>query len=394
MNAATPTPAQRTWDELNARQRLYLSTIFEFDQAAESDIKRRSAKRMAVPPAAEWRQVTYDIDLPKEAAGYSSVQLAVRRRGEHDTGSGSTLAALRRRKLVTVTYDQVYVVPVGMVDRIRVRLTAAGRAAARHGAGHTAPAAPPAGLMTRWSLQALARLYTAGEQGLCNESTPDRADAAPSWNTLLRLQQRRDGSLIDTFAADWPDQHKRMLRQHRVRASALGRRHFEIHRACYLELFPDLDLPSAAAPVEGAHTGLADHRRPRPKDLVRDTDLRLLLALAELEETGRCYLREVATEEFRRWGDEVPAWVEEIPNGLLRWQVKDLTRTEKTIDRLTGHPGGPLAEQVEVYASARNWQAGTTTGLIVLTDLGRKHLAAHLADYHRTYPETATTAGE
>uniref|UniRef100_UPI003F4983DE hypothetical protein n=1 Tax=Amycolatopsis sp. CA-293810 TaxID=3239926 RepID=UPI003F4983DE len=247
MNAPKPTSAQRTWDELNARQRLYLSTIFEFDQAAETDVKRRSAKRMTVPPAAEWRQVTYDIDLPKKAAGYSSVQFAIRQRGEHDSGSGSTLAALRRRKLVTVTYDQVYVVPVGMVDRIRVRLTAAGRAAARHGAGHTAPATPPAGLMTRWSLLALARLYAAGEQGLCNEATPDRADEAPSWNTLLRLRDRRDGSLIDTFVADWPDQQRRMLRQHRVRASALGRRHFEIHRACYLELFPDLadELPDA-----------------------------------------------------------------------------------------------------------------------------------------------------
>jgi len=385
------TAAERAWAGLNARQRLYLSTIFEFDQAAETDIKRRSAKRMAVPPAAEWRQVTYDIDLPKEAAGYSSVQLAVRRRGEHDTGSGSTLAALRRRKLVTVTYDQVHVPPFGMVDRIRVRLTTAGRAAARHGAGITAPAAPPAGLMTRWSLQALATLYAAGERGLCNESTPDRTDAAPSWNTLLRLQNRRDGSFIDTFAADWPDQEKRMLRQHRVRASALGRRHFEIHRACYTELFPDLTLPPAD-PVEGAHIGLADHRRPRPKNLVRDTDLRLLLALAELEETGRCYLREVATEEFRRWDDEVPAWVGDIPAGLLRWQVKDLTRTEKSIDRLAQHPDGALVEQVEVCGSARNYQTGTTTPLIVLTDTGRDHLAAHLADYRRTYPETTATA--
>ena len=134
--------------------------------------------------------------------------------------------------------------------------------------------------------------------------------------------------------------------------------------------------------------GLADHRRPRPKDLVRDTDLRLLLPLAESEETGRCYLREVATEEFRRWGDEVPDWVGEIPNGLLRWQVKDLTRAEKSIDRLREHPGGALVEQVEVCGSARNYRAGTTTPLIVLTDAGRDHLAAHRADYRRTYPET------
>lgn len=382
------TAAQRAWTELNERQRLYLSVIFEFDQAAEADIKRMSAKRMSTPPAAEWRQITYDIKLPKEIAGYSSVQRAVRRRDEHDTGSGSTLAALRRRKLVTVTYDQVYIAPFGMVDRIRVCLTTAGRAAARHGAGHTAPATPPPGLMTRWSLLALAQLYAAGDRGLCNEPTGDRADAAPSWNTLLRLRDRRDGSFIDTFIADWPDQEQRMLRQHRVRASALGRRHFEIHRACYTELFPDLatELP-AADPVEGAHTGLADHRRPLPKNLVRDTDLRLLLALAELEDSGRCYLREVATEEFRRWGDEVPDWVGDIPTGLLRWQVKDLTRTEKSIDRLCGHSDGALVEQVEVCGSSHNYCAGTTTPLIVLTEAGRDHLAAHRSEYRRAYPE-------
>jgi hypothetical protein len=52
--------------------------------------------------------------------------------------------------------------------------------------------------MTRGSLVALTALYLAGERGLCNESTWDRTDQAPSWNTLLRLQDRRDGSLIDT----------------------------------------------------------------------------------------------------------------------------------------------------------------------------------------------------
>ncbi|MEV8480363.1 hypothetical protein AB0435_34260, partial [Streptomyces sp. NPDC051173] len=342
--------AERAWTELNERQRLYLSVIFEFDQAAEANIKQMSAKRMATPPAAEWRQVTYDIKLPKEIAGYTSVQQAVRRRDEHDTGSGATLAALRRRKLITVTYDQVHVPPFGMVDRIRVRLTAAGRAAARHGIGHTAPATPPPGLMTRWSLLALARLYTAGDRGLSTEVTGDRADAAPSWNTLLRLRDRRDGSLIEVFTADWPDGQLRMLRQHRVRASVLGRRHFEIHRACYAELFPDLaaELPETA-PAAGAHAGLADHRRARPKHQVRDIDLRLLTALAELEATGHSYLRETLVLEFERRGEEVPGWVGEIPSGLLRWQVKAITRTEKSIDRLAEHPAGALVEQVDVH---------------------------------------------
>jgi hypothetical protein len=72
----------KAWAGLNGRQRLYLSTIFEFDQAAEADIKRQSAKWMKTPPASAWRQVTYDIKLPKEITGYSSVQSALRSKGE------------------------------------------------------------------------------------------------------------------------------------------------------------------------------------------------------------------------------------------------------------------------------------------------------------------------
>lgn len=37
------------------------------------------------------------------------MQLVLRERGQHDTGSGSTLAALERRGLVTVTHDRVYI---------------------------------------------------------------------------------------------------------------------------------------------------------------------------------------------------------------------------------------------------------------------------------------------
>lgn len=89
-----------------------------------------------------------------------------------------------------------------------------------------------------------------------------------------------------------------------------------MHRACYAELCPDLELPQVEA-VPGAHTALADHRAARPRYLVRITDLRVLLRLAELETTGRCYLREVIAEQERRWGDEAPDWVAKIPAGLL-----------------------------------------------------------------------------
>jgi hypothetical protein len=136
--------ADQTWSKLNPRQRLYLTAVFDFDQAAEADIKRQSAKRMRTPLASEWRQITYDIKLPKEVVGYSSVQSVLRRAGQYDPGSGSSLVALERRGLVQVTHDTVYITPFGHVPRIRVRLTTLGRATARAGKGITTPAQPTA----------------------------------------------------------------------------------------------------------------------------------------------------------------------------------------------------------------------------------------------------------
>ncbi|WP_327151271.1 hypothetical protein [Nocardia sp. NBC_01329] len=57
------------WAGLNPRQRLYLSTTLDFDQAAEADIRHRSANGEKTPPASEWRQILYDIKLPKAITG-------------------------------------------------------------------------------------------------------------------------------------------------------------------------------------------------------------------------------------------------------------------------------------------------------------------------------------
>ncbi len=126
------------WRSLNARQQLYLSAIYDADHA-ERDIRERSARWEKTPPADEWRMLLYDLKLPKDIVGYSTIQAALRRKNGHDSGAGSTLAVLERRGLVLVEHDEVFVALVGMVPRIRVRLTTAGRAAVRAGQGVTAP---------------------------------------------------------------------------------------------------------------------------------------------------------------------------------------------------------------------------------------------------------------
>jgi hypothetical protein len=387
--------AEAAWAALNDRQRLYLRTIYDFDQAAESEITRRSAERVKTPPASEWRQITYDVKLPREVHGYSSVQSALRQAGKHDRGSGSSLAALRRRGLVEVTHDTVYVWPFGHVPRVRVRLTTTGRAAARAGAGAAAPARASRGLMARWSFLALARLYAAGQAGLSLDASAGRGQRAPSWNTLLNLRDRRDGSLIEEFNVQTRlpginphTGHAYGPRtDYRVRLSPAGHRHYEVHHACYRELHPDVDAPGPAGAVESPHAGLADHRASRRRRLVRDTDLRLLAELVRLEADNACFLRRMATEEYERRGLAVPAEVRAIPPGLLRWQVKELTRTEKSIDRLAGHPGGPLVETTDVPNSPLHRDTRPTLPLVVLTQAGRDHYARHLDEYRRAYPD-------
>ena len=44
--------------------------------------------------------MTFSVKAPRELAGYSTIQRTLREAGEHDSGAGASLAALRRRGLV------------------------------------------------------------------------------------------------------------------------------------------------------------------------------------------------------------------------------------------------------------------------------------------------------
>jgi hypothetical protein len=386
--------AAQAWAGLNARQQLYLTTIFAFDQEAEAAMKARSAKWLKTPPASEWRQVTYDVKVPKKLTrkitGYSSVQDKLREEGQHDPGSGVTLKALRTRGLLTVSYDRVEVLLGVWADRTRVRLTTLGRAAARAGKGITTPATTPTGLMARWSFAALARLYVAGNAGLPLYGRDRDGKRVPSWNTLLNLRDRKNGSFIDEYTAandygGWDN---------RVRLTPIARRHYEIHHGCYRELYPDVDAPAPAEPAAHAHTGLASHRVRRPRHLVRDTDLPVLARLTELEAQGACYARHNLIEYYERRREPVPDDVHTIPSGLLRWQVANLTLTEKSIDRLAAHSGGPLVEVVDAPNLPLYVHQYPTLPLVVLTDLGREHFVRYLDEYRSFYPDLPLPAAE
>jgi hypothetical protein len=164
-----------------------------------------------------------------DVTGYSTIQQDLPTAGERDSGAGSTLAALRRRGLIDVGEDVVSVPGLGLVPVSRVKLTTAGRAAARAGRGQTAPQRTPKGLMAGWLWESLARLYAAGDTGLplhAPAGTP-RPERTPSWNALLHLRDRSDGAYMEEVSpgpggGEW-----------RVRVTSRGRTHYERHHRCY-----------------------------------------------------------------------------------------------------------------------------------------------------------------
>jgi hypothetical protein len=113
---------------LNARQQQYLTTLFGLDQQAEREQRRRWHQQLRRDPAEHWRWIPYDTEHP--AAGPSPAQQSLAQQGLQDPGAGSTLAALARRGLIQTRRISVES-PTGTVTQIQVRLTTAGRAAAR-----------------------------------------------------------------------------------------------------------------------------------------------------------------------------------------------------------------------------------------------------------------------
>jgi len=388
--------ACQAWDDLNERQQAYLAAIYKTDQDAEADIADRRKRWQTTPPAAEWRWLLYAVK--GGLADDTSIQATLRYQGKLDPGAGSSLAALQRRGLVLVR-DNIKNTMLGPVPIVEVRLTTAGRAAARAGLGEAPKRATPPGLLSEWLWRALVILYRAGDTGTLYDHhgwhlPRDHPERGPSWNALLQLRDRRDGRYMEEFTVHVPVEgfpgHTQS--ESRARISGRGRAHAELHHRCYAELYPDVPRIEPAGPVDGVHTGLVDHQVRRPKHLVRGPDWRLLVALARLERDHRCPWREEIAREYTQWDDPVPAEVEAIPDGLNPWAAGRAAGSAAAVDRLRAYPGGGLVEIVDVPNLSRWGRQSPTISLVCLTDAGRAHVATHLVEYHRLYPEIVVDA--
>ncbi|MBB5803415.1 hypothetical protein F4560_003183 [Saccharothrix ecbatanensis] len=113
---------------LNTRQRAYLTVFYQLDQEEERRQRRRWHQRLHRDPAEQWRWIPYATDHP--AADPTPAQQLLDRQGIKDPGTGSTLAALVRRRMIDLRHITVEST-VGSTTQTQVRLTPQGRAEAR-----------------------------------------------------------------------------------------------------------------------------------------------------------------------------------------------------------------------------------------------------------------------
>ncbi|MET8855539.1 hypothetical protein [Streptomyces sp. NPDC004579] len=97
------TDHEQLWKTLNARQQLYLKTIFDEDQGREA--ARRAAAAAGnwdSAPASEWRTIdAYHEPAVPDLMGRTELQLRWRSAGHHDQGTGSTIKVLVKHDLIT-----------------------------------------------------------------------------------------------------------------------------------------------------------------------------------------------------------------------------------------------------------------------------------------------------
>ena len=217
------------WADLNERQQVYLTAVYEVDQAQEAAIKGAGARgRWNSTPASEWRWMPYN------AAG-AILLYRIQEAGYRDEGTGSTFAALERRGLVLCKYEPGFLgVPI-----LFVQITKTGRKLVRESLAIAPAKKLPVGTLREWHWRALCRAYVRGEQGLPYDSDLGDGFGWVSWNSCLRLRdyrfQGQDLPLIRE--GRWNEPFGLVI-------TAFGREYYRENWQRYRELYPEVDAPA------------------------------------------------------------------------------------------------------------------------------------------------------
>ncbi|MEC3995172.1 hypothetical protein VSR01_17180 [Actinacidiphila sp. DG2A-62] len=227
--------AQTAWDRLNTRQRTYLEAIYHEDQAREEAHQAESARTWDSTPARVWRR------LPLNSAS-SALARRLRSKGVHDPGAGSTLTALATRGLVEVDH-----VPGVLSTIVCVRITPAGRAAARAGLGYGPPWVKPKWALSEWLWREFCKVVAAGEEGLRTDELWHGTHGYLVEGELRRgnrpyLRVRKTWSKVNRAYPGQPPHWINVERRAYVLTDT-GRAHYAERRADYREIYPDIDAP-------------------------------------------------------------------------------------------------------------------------------------------------------
>jgi transcriptional regulator with XRE-family HTH domain len=222
------------WEGLNARQQHYLSCVFALDQEAEQVQRANRAPGGRRIAAAEWRLMTLSLGAPASVVGYTDLQRRLRGVGVHDPGAGSSVAALRRRGLIRVYHDRVFLDGIGEVARNRVEMTRNGRLVARAALGVERETGPAAPLLSRWLWQIVVRVAVAGARGV-DGSLSGRGPHYLAVGQSPGGKVRSRGFIVLRL----PDGVTHG--PHRWLLTDAGRQHVIDYLDTYRELYPDVD---------------------------------------------------------------------------------------------------------------------------------------------------------
>jgi hypothetical protein len=229
--------AERTWNELNERQRAYLVACYRQDQEAEQEAKARHAAGQLAGSPVQWRKLPFTIRADPVFTGYTPIQERLREEGYHDAGAGATLHALTRRGLLQVSEDQVEVFPLGPVPRVLVELTRLGRACVRAGVGEVTRPRPPAHLLSEWLWRNLAKVAMAGPAGLPETDLWGRSRFY--LGTGFRPHGAMSRGYIDAIPVREETGEDSYVREYRWHLTEAGRRHVTGYLETYRALYPD-----------------------------------------------------------------------------------------------------------------------------------------------------------
>ncbi|MCF4123026.1 helix-turn-helix domain-containing protein [Antribacter sp. KLBMP9083] len=226
--------AMVAWQHLNKRQQDYLAEIYAEEQAVEHE-RRQARANGSREPSRGWRRLTLAYRGEAEGLSHTRLQQRLIERGVHDPGTGSTIHALAKRDLVTVTEEEMQHPLGGTLIRIAVELTRRGRAAVRAGTG--APdAAPPGHLLSEWLWGVVARVARSEPVGLPENDLAGRSLFFIGVGYKHRAGGRPSRGFIDAVPVHAPgDTH---VLEYRWRLTRLGRRHVAEYLATYQELYP------------------------------------------------------------------------------------------------------------------------------------------------------------